>query len=310
VTFAILCSAQVVAEEDWFESDQGYFVSVALGRFSDEAESKRFQFSSRLLWNSDFSFSYLDLELEQDREQSFSVRLQSDLESMVSFGLGYERLRSDSGFVFRDSELNSILSLGRIEAEVRVGRSDIQLGTEFEDPVLEATIADLGLLDITRERVGFSVGYFEHNWGIKVSLDDYESERSRSAEDFDLALILEGLDREQRQALFDYLSQRGTQRPLTELYRSVLLANYQYSQQLGVGADYILGFDMYVWDKKANTYSFGLAHVERIGNEEQSLHSYVSGEFPLRQGLSLGLMFAAEERDSSTYSELSIGYSW
>ena len=174
---------------------------------------------------------------------------------------------------------------------------------------MQQRVRGLGLLSAERDSLGVTVSYYKDNWGFGFSIDDYELDR-RASGNVDRENLLTGLSFEQRRALFEYLSERGDDRPLLTLYRSVLFANYSYNQQASVAADLTLGIDVFFWDRYANTYSFGLMYGEQPLIDDGFVQAYVAAEFPFGKGFSVGALISGEDQESSVYSQLSLGYSW
>ena len=314
VTFLVLFffhEPALSSEEDWFDVDAGYSLRASYGAFDDGASAKSALFIAPLPFDAEMALNYGSLKADQDSEDSYFVSLRTDADALFSFGLSAETIDADTGYDVDEFQVDMTIAMGAWETQLRVSRADLQLAaTGIGDPVLAQRVRDLGLLDATRDGLGFSLTYFQPRWALRLSLDDYELERDGELVRLDRDAVLAGLSNEQRRDLLLYLTERSDQRAFLSLYRSVLFANYSYAQQVSVAADYTLGVDAYFWDSHANTYAIGFVHVDHIHQQADRIQGYVSGDFLLGSHFSFGLLFSGEDEDDSVYSELSIGYSW
>ncbi len=302
---------ELSAEEDWFDVDQGYYLSASFGHFDDGANTRNVLMAVPFPLSSELVVQYGELRSDFDVENNLEVSFQSDAEQVLSAGFSYEQIETDSGYELEEITLNAVIALGRWETQLRLSQADVNFSvTGLDDAVLEQRIQDLALLKARRDHLGFSVAYYRDNWGARFNFDDYELERARNLDNFERDDLLTGLSPRQRLDLYRYLSELSDERPLATLYRSVLFANFGYGQQVSVTADYSASVDAFFWDAYANTYSFGLLHLDQKQENSRRLQAYIAGDFPLGKQFSLGLLLSGEDNDSSVYSQLSIGYGW
>lgn len=298
------------ASDDWFDVEQGFYLGASIAGFDDGARGAGVQFQAPLPLELEMLSQYTYFDFDNDSGDAYLLHIQSDRSQILSVGLGIESQASDFGYKLQGLSGNAILTFGSWETQLRLGRSDLEFAVDVENTIVEERIQELGLLDASRDRVGFSIGYFSQDWGLRFNLDDYDLDRDRSLNEIDQALFFQGLTQQQRSELFSALSSLSNDRPFLELYRSLWITNYAISEQVNISADYSVGFDLYFWDQHAHAYSLGLMHVEQLGSNSGYLQGVASADFNLGGGATLGLLLSAEDAEASAFAELSVGYRW
>lgn len=315
-------------EDDWFDVSQGYRLLASYGFFDEGGDAQSVFLFAPFAFESNVSLKAGVLNSEDFKEKSFGLALQTDSSKMFGAGFSYDYINAEDGYRIADIELNFVLSIGSWEAQIWGSQADIALSTD--DALIDFpidSIRELNVLNATQDSYGFALSYYHENWGVSVSVEDYELEVDTNTDTDVSDEIDTGTGSFEGFAIFDRLSlfERLNQAERETLQRTFLdienrlafnnlgtsrFSSTQHNQQINAFADFSVGADAYFWDKFGNTYSLGVLQTKLIDENTKRFYSYGAIDVPIGKHWSFAALASSERNESSVYTELSIGYSW